>query len=117
MNKALALTQQYFESSSGKTPQYLSWHRTFKRAFTQFLLNLGASKIEIRNPNHFDMSGFFTVNEQIWYFSISDLRFFKDSMLVRTAKDYRDFTGGTNQYVAMTQGEDFFKLKLSNIVK
>lgn len=116
MIKALEATQAEFESSSGKTPEYLAWHRTFKREFTKFLQERGASSIMIGKPNHFDMSGFFTMGIQLWYFSISDLRGFKDNMLVRTAKHYKDFTGGTNQYIALNQGQTNFKLQFHMLV-
>lgn len=118
MKKALAATAQEFESSTGKTPEYLAWHRLFKREFTKFLESRGMTGIDIRKPNHFDMSGFFKdgAKDQIWYFSISDLRGFKDSMLLRTAAHYKDFTGGTNQYASLTKGEDFFGVAFDNIV-
>ena len=52
------------------------------------------------------MNGFFSriVNgfTYIWYFSISDLRFFKADMLIRTAKSYTDYTGGANFYLPMS---------------
>jgi len=58
MQNAIALTNEYFESSCGKTPQYTTWHRTFKREFSKFLTSSGATNIQIGKPNHFDMSGF-----------------------------------------------------------
>jgi hypothetical protein len=109
MKKALAATMAEFESSSAKTPEYLVWHRLFKREFTKFLGERGATNIKIGKPNHFDMSGFFTMGLQVWYFSIGDLRGFKDSMLIRTAKDYHDFRGGMNQYIPLTSVETFAK--------
>lgn len=117
MIRALERTQDYFESASYRTPEYLSWHRLFKREFTKFLVGVGATQIEIGKPNHFDMSGFFTVNGQIWYFSISDLRWSKDSMLIRTAKSYKDYTGGVNQYVPLNRGEHYFMSKFGSITK
>jgi hypothetical protein len=109
MKKALQSTQQEFESSSSRTPQYLSWHRLFKRAFTKFLESKGATNIVIGKPNHFDMSGFFTLGNAVWYFSISDLRWSKESMLIRTAEHYKDYTGGRNQYIPLTTEESFTK--------
>jgi len=117
MNKALAATAQYFESSSGQTPQYLAWYRLFRREFTKFLIAIGATQIQIGKPNHFDMSGFFTVGTQAWYFSISDLRGSKDKMLIRTVKSYKDYTGGLNQYVRLDNGERAFSEAFSRIVR
>lgn len=100
MKKTLSLITDEFESSSTRTPQYLEFHRTFKREFTKALSLVGCTNVDIGKPNHFDVSGFFTApNGQIWYFSISDLRWSKDKMLIRTAKHYKDWTGGGNQYV------------------
>ena len=47
MNKSLALLRQEFESDSRRTPQYLEFHRTFKREFSKALTNMGCSKVEI----------------------------------------------------------------------
>lgn len=100
MNKSLSLLAREFESSSTRTPQYLEFHRTFKREFTKALSDIGCSKVEISKPNHFDVSGFFTAdNNQIYYFSISDLRWSKDNLLIRTAKHYKDYRGGGNNFI------------------
>lgn len=113
MKKALASTQQNFESSSGRTPQYLSWHRLFKKELTAFLISVGCTEIKIGKPNHFDMSGFFRSSTgQIWYFSVSDIRWSEDKMLIRSAKSFTDYSGGMNQYVSLTRGEDAFKERL-----
>lgn len=110
MNKAIRATQQHFKSSSSRTPDYLAWHRLFKQEFTKFLTTKGASNIVIGKPNHFDMSGFFTLGNTIWYFRIEDVRWSKDLMLLRTTKHYKDYTGGMNQYVSMmTDGDNFIQ--------
>lgn len=110
MKKAIQATQAEFESSSARTPEYLAWHRLFKREFTKFLESKGMTGIDISKPNHFDMSGFFKdgSKDQIWYFSISDLRGFKETMLIRTAAHYKDYTGGMNQYAALNGDEAKF---------
>jgi hypothetical protein len=121
MKKALELTNQEFESSTGRTPEYLSWHRTFKKEFTKFLTEKGCTRIEIRKPNHFDMSGFFTLSTSnvitIWYFSISDVRWSKENMLIRTANSYQDYTGGRNQYISLVDNEMSFKFDFTQIVE
>lgn len=118
MKKALASTKQNFESSSSRTPEYLAWYRLFKREFTALLTNLGMTGIEISHPNHFDMSGFFTnpARNQIWYFRIEDIRWSKDKMLIRTAKGYKDFTGGHNQYIDLKVGAGVFAGDLDSII-
>lgn len=108
MKRAIATTKTEFESSTGRTPEYLAWHRVFKREFTAFLISKGATAIAIGNPNHFDMSGFFTMGTQAWYFRIEDLRWSKSDMLIRTAKSYRDYTGGRNESLPLDgSAEDF----------
>jgi len=116
MKKALQETQKTFESASNRTPEYLSWHRLFKREFKKFLTNKGATQIEIGKPNHFDMSGFFTLTGQIWYFSVSDIRWSKESMLIRTAKSYKDYTGGMNQFISLQGGEEKFNQYFEDIM-
>lgn len=118
MKKALAETQKHFESSCGRTPEYLAWHKMFKREFTKYLKSLGMVEIKIGSPNHFDMSGFFKRADGQWfYFSISDLRWSKSDMLFRTAKHEKDFTGGANFFVAMNNGVDGFKPRFESLVK
>jgi hypothetical protein len=107
MKNTITETQKDFESSSGHTPEYIAWHKLFKREFTAFLNNHGATEIAISKPNHFDASGFFWLDGQIWYFSVGDLRGFKDSMLIRTAEGFKDYTGGRNQYASLRSVEAF----------
>lgn len=118
MKKALFATQTHFESSSSRTPEYLSWHKLFKREFTKFLESKGMTGIEIGKPNHFDLSGFFKdgKKDQIWYFRIEDIRWSKDNMLIRTAQHYKDYTGGRNQYIPLKDGANDFEYGFHQIV-
>jgi hypothetical protein len=99
MKKSIAMMKKGFESSSGLTPEFARFFRTFKSEFTKELQTIGATNIEF-SRGHFYVSGFFrTPDGQTWYFSISDVRFFPDRrLLYRTAKDYKDYTGGRNRY-------------------
>lgn len=103
-----------FESSSGKTPEFLSFFRTFKKEFTKELQFLGATNLQF-NRGHFYVSGFFTIGTKIFYFNLGDVRGMDYSMqnypdscmsqlLYRTAKDYMDYSGGPNQYVRIGTG-------------
>ncbi len=103
-----------FESSSGKTPEFLQFYRTFKKEFTKELQFLSATNVQF-SRGHFYVSGFFTLGTQAWYFSLSDVRGMDYSMktnpgscmsqlLYRTAKHYKDYTGGRNQYVRIGSG-------------
>lgn len=57
MKKSLRLLRKGFESSSGTTPQFLSFYRTFKNELTKILTVKGCTNIEI-GKGHFYVSGF-----------------------------------------------------------
>jgi hypothetical protein len=101
MKKSIALLQAGFESSSGLTPEFAQFFRTFKSEFTKELQTIGATDI-VFSRGHFYVSGFFTVSGQAYYFSISDVRgsdYRMPQLMYRTAKHYKDFTGGANRWV------------------
>jgi hypothetical protein len=54
---------------------------------------------------HYYFSGFATKNNKVIYFSIPDVRYGWASdglnLLIRTAKDYKDYTGGSNNYSSL----------------
>lgn len=98
-----------FESSSQHTPEYLKFHRLFKKQFTKTLKEIGADVIKFSKPNHFDASGFFQMGSgEIFYFSLSDLRWDKDFLLVREANNFNDYSGGTNQFCNMKEDYERF---------
>lgn len=117
MKRALETTQTEFESSCGRTPEYLSWHRLFKREFTKLLVTVGATSIQIGKPNHFDISGFFTLGGRMWWFRVEDVRWSKERMLIRTVSSYRDYTGGMNQYIPLDRGEHAFLSGFGSITR
>ncbi len=94
-----ALLNAEYKSSSSITTQYLTFCKVFKKQFTKLLHdNFEITKIEIAKPNHFDQHGFFEIrNGNIYYFSIGDLRWDK-CFLIRTAENFEDYTGGSNDY-------------------
>lgn len=108
MKQTVKLLEAGFESSSGKTPEFMNFARVFKKEFTTELKSIGATDI-VFSVGHFYISGFFTIGTQAWYFSIPDVRgmsygLFRDpdscmnKLLYREAKDYKDYTGGVNRY-------------------
>lgn len=110
MDKTKKLLNETFESSSSRTQQYLNFHRTFKREFTQLMKPI-CSEIDIHKPNHFDVSGFFKTNSgKTYYISLGDLRWDKHSLLYRTAKDFKDYSGGINEYISMDNIENLFSI-------
>ena len=100
MIKIIDLLNDKFESSSCRTPEYLNAHKQFKKEFIK-LLKPYTKNILIHKPNHFDISGFFELNNnEIYYFSIGDLRWNK-IFLLRTATDFKDYTGGRNNFITL----------------
>jgi len=100
MNQISALIQGGFESSSGLTPQFKAFARLFKKLIKKEIGKKGCELLTF-NRGHFYVSGFFRKGEQIYYFSISDVRdcYNIPNMLYRAVTSTRDFTGGHNQYV------------------
>ena len=101
------------ESSCGKTEEQNKTYSMFKRGFKGYLQNY--FKLIQFKPRlgHFFISGFFELenkknsNRQTFYFSIEDLRG-GQTFMIRTAKDFNDYTGGTNHYLSL---DDFERLK------
>lgn len=104
MKKSLALFRKGFRSSSSMTPEFKTFSETFKKELKKELESNGATNVKF-NVGHFYLSGFYTVGTQANYFSISDVRGFREErILFRTAKDYKDYTGGTNRYTEIKTG-------------
>jgi hypothetical protein len=114
MKKSLALLKKGFQSASNLTPEFAHFYRTFKSEFTKELQSIGATEIEFYRL-HFGLSGFFKVDGQLWYFTLSDVRgmefsllknpdSFMNKLLYRTAKHNRDYVGGTNRYATIETG-------------
>jgi len=81
----------------------------FKTEFSWELKSIGATKIFFYF-GHFYISGFFTFNNQAYYFNLPDVRNFEyglandpescmNKLLYREVIDYKDYTGGKNRYV------------------
>jgi len=117
MRKSIQMLRQGFESSSGLTPEFAEFFKTFKSEFTKELKSQGATDI-VFSRGHFYVSGFCTINGQAWYFSLSDVRGMEyclnqscmGKLLYRTAQHYKDYTGGQNRYGTIREGmgEDMF---------
>jgi hypothetical protein len=103
----IGLLRQTFESSSELTPQFQHFYMTFRSDMKKFLKERGAKDMKF-NRGHFHVFGFFEMQGQIWYFSTGDVRWFKkDGMLLRTAKSFEDYTGGSNNTVRFDNEEQF----------
>ena len=90
-----------FASSSTVTPEWRSFFTFAKKHFNKTLAEV-ADRVEIFR-GHFCIHGFFTrkLDGQIFYFSFSDVRCGVDHLMIRTAKSYEDYTGGTNNNIRL----------------
>ena len=102
MNGVYNLLKEEFISSSQETEQFRIFYRKFRSAIKKSLKDK-IKKMEIYK-NHFDISGFFeTLTGKIYYFSLDDVRWDKgDRMLIRTAKHFKDYTGGSNDWISIS---------------
>lgn len=101
-----------FSSSTRMGEDGVAWCREAKSWMSSFLNSLGATKIEYTR-GHYEWSMFALINNRWWHFCSGDCRVKLDSLMVRTARDNHDFTGGRNQFVLY--GENFEE-ELRNIL-
>ena len=79
---------------------FKSWFRKEKKRITDILISKGCTDIQL-DYGFYYFSGFFTsASGQIYYISSMDWRYFRNAdYLIRTAKHYKDYTGGSNGFV------------------
>lgn len=85
---------------SDLSPEFKRWFRKEKKRLTEILKQKGCTDIQF-DYGFYYFSGFFTSQSgQIYYMCSSDVRFFPNNdYYYRTAKSYKDYTGGSNSYV------------------
>lgn len=88
-----------FEQNSYNSPEFLSFARSFKSQIKKELEKVGAV-LDKFNTGHFYLSGFFIKDEKYFYFSWHNG---DKNLMYRTAKDNKDFTGGSNQWVNLDE--------------
>lgn len=95
-----------FQSSTVRTEEFNNFSKQLKAAIKRDK----PSELEFTfNVGHFFVSGFFhnPVEDKWAYYSISDVRYFQDGwvtdVLIRTAQHDKDYTGGRNNSVGITQ--------------
>ena len=89
----------YFAGTGSNTAPFEVFAKDFKK-FIEQNIPKGARLIEF-SLNHYTISGFIEKDYRFVYFSISDVRGFKswyDNILIRIAKNERDYKGGGNRY-------------------
>ena len=113
MEKIAEALKQEFISSSILTRQFTDFYHLFKREFSKELKkHLNIKEIKFHR-GHFYISGFFRLTDgRIWYFSLGDVRWgsLRDQLLIRAAKSFQDYTGGTNNFVAVNDIEGLKKI-------
>lgn len=89
---------------------FKKFFRAERKRISEILTKMGCTKIEM-DYGFYYFSGFFTsASGQIYYLSVSDVRHFPyEIIMFRTVKHYKDWTGGSNQYVGK---DEIGKLKL-----
>jgi len=85
----------YFESSCYTTPEFKSFSIKFKRLFKKAV----PADEYVISPGHFYISWFVRRGDKYVYFSIDDVRpKWNWRFLIRTAKGFKDYTGGSNKF-------------------
>jgi len=99
-------------SGSDLGQDFKDFFRKEKSRLTKILKEKGCTNIDMSYGFYY-FSGFFTSpSGQVYYFSCSDVRHFGyEKLLIRTAKDYKDYTGGSNQYSGIKK-EDLMNFRL-----
>ena len=90
---------------------FMNWAKEFKHMIQEQIALVGGTDYK-QNTGHYYVSGFFKIGEQCYYISCSDIRHWSyddivNDVLIRTAKDYKDFTGGHNCRVRIE--DDMFR--------
>ena len=87
---------------SDLSADFKAFFRKEKKRLSAILTELGCTKIEM-DYGFYYFSGFFTSpSGQVYYLSCSDVRHFEyDKLLIRTARGYKDSSGGSNEYVGV----------------
>lgn len=93
-----------FSSGSSNWPDFLEFAREFKKILSQTSEELWATLL-MGKPGHYYLSWFVEKMGKYAYGNTSDVRHFsnsrRDNILVRTARDEKDYTGGPNQYTTI----------------
>ena len=96
-----------FESSCCKTKEFVQFSRDFKSDLKKLI---GEDYMLVSfGVGHFYLSGFIEKKNtgELVYFSTSDVRYFNNewhnSLLIRTAKHIKDFSGGMNNFTNLKE--------------
>jgi hypothetical protein len=94
-------------SGSDLSTDFKKFFRTEKSRLTKIFKAKGCTDIQM-NYGFYYFSGFLTApSGQVYYFSCFDVRDSYTQLLIRRAKDYKDFTGGSNNFINVNEVDRF----------
>lgn len=103
MIKIKSMIQQGVGSGTSNSKQSIAVIRAVKKAIVKAFPDCKVT----HSTGHFYCSGFVRRGEMIVYYCVSDFRYFPDQdVMVRHAKDEKDFTGGLNHYSSWEKLEE-----------
>jgi hypothetical protein len=99
-----------FTSGPSTGQDFKRFSRLFRNWLKKQLSVIGLQIINF-SSDHYDLSGFVTNGQDYVYFSVGDVRFntmgkWYESILVRTAKHEKDYTGGSNNFCSLESLKD-----------
>ena len=109
MKQTINLLKQEFESATRATPEWIKFCQVFRKELATDLKKYYKIIDYKFSRGHFYCSCFFKLpDEKCYYVSMSDVRHFPGNpLLIRTAKNLEDYTGGSNNYLPFSV--DMFK--------
>ena len=99
-------------SKNGMSPDYCTFFKKEAKKIAKILESKGCTDVQISSGFYY-FSGFYTAPDgQIWYILSSDKRHFGyDKLTYRTAKSYKDFSGGANREISTKELEKLPPIK------
>ena len=109
MVKAYNKLRKYlnFEFSTGSTTgeDYKEFERKYINYLKKMCISYGWELVK-PSKSHYEFTAFIKKQDKYVYFSISDVRYFPNEwynhILVRTAKNEKDYHGGKNNYTTLS---------------
>lgn len=116
LQKLLEIERKDYNAECVERYRSMEWCKELKKKVRKAGKDAGFNLAEFHN-GYCEASGFIEKEGKVIYFSFGDYRFdicgrkWYNDVLIRTAKDTKDFTGGTNRYTTFADFEtDVLKL-------
>lgn len=109
LNKLNYGYEYWYELSSGTTPkEFNDWVTKHSNQIKKVLSEFGITKFDKVSKNHFSYTMFAYSEATGWiYISIGDVRSPLEKILIRTAENNKDYSGGSNNYISLRNVEVF----------